>query len=51
PDPRIVALHATCARIAHLSGAGVYLDNLERDADELDVLAADGSSFAVLTQV
>ncbi|KAF8125459.1 hypothetical protein EV363DRAFT_1402453 [Boletus edulis] len=49
PSQELLALHAACAKVAHLSGASEYLDNLDRDADELDVLAADGSSFAVLT--
>ncbi|KAF9064412.1 hypothetical protein BDP27DRAFT_1471999, partial [Rhodocollybia butyracea] len=26
PDPALLALHATCAKVAHLSGAGEYID-------------------------
>ena len=47
PDPELIALHAACARVAHISGATEYLDILERDA-EMTVLASDGSSAYLL---
>ena len=34
PDPRIIALHAACARIAHMSGAAEYL----KETIEISVL-------------
>ena len=49
PSQELLKLHAACAKVAHLSGAGEYIDNLDRDADDMDVLATDGSSSAVLT--
>ena len=51
PSPELIALHAACARVAHLSGAGAYIDELDQDADDLDVLACDGGSSDVLTHV
>ncbi|KAF9643386.1 hypothetical protein BDM02DRAFT_3273075 [Thelephora ganbajun] len=49
PDPKLLALHATCARVAHMSGAAEFLDDLERQAEETDVLAFDGSSAHLLS--
>ena len=49
PSQKLLALHAACAKVAHLSGAGEYIDKFDRDADDLDVLATDGSSSAILT--
>jgi hypothetical protein len=51
PSPELIALHATCAKVAHLSGAGAYIDKLDGDADDLDVLAGDGGSSDVLTHI
>ena len=51
PSPKLIALHAACSKVAHLSGAGAYIDKLDRDADDLDVLAGDGGSSDVLTHV
>lgn len=48
PDPDLIALHAVCARVAHMSGAAEYIDMLERDAEETTVLASDGSSAYLL---
>ena len=50
PDPRYLALHATCARVAHLSGAGEYIDAFDRDIDTTRVLAKDGSSAKLLAE-
>jgi hypothetical protein len=49
PSPQLLGLHAACAKVAHLSGAGEYIDKFDSDADDLDVLATDGSSSDVLT--
>ena len=49
PSPKLIALHAACSKVAHLSGAGAYIDKLDRDVDDLDVLACDGGSSDVLT--
>ncbi|KAF9048385.1 hypothetical protein BDP27DRAFT_1243265, partial [Rhodocollybia butyracea] len=48
PDPALLALHATCAKVAHLSGAGEYIDRVQRDLQHLDVLAEDGGSSDIL---
>ncbi|GBE87980.1 hypothetical protein SCP_1202060 [Sparassis crispa] len=48
PDPRLLSLHATCAKVAHLSGAGEYIDAILRDMEELKLLASDGGSAHVL---
>jgi len=48
PDPRYLALHAACAKVAHLSGAGEYIDTIDRDIATTMVLAHDGSSAKVL---
>ncbi|KAK1225519.1 hypothetical protein PQX77_011538 [Marasmius sp. AFHP31] len=48
PSPDLLALHAACAKVAHLSGAAAYIDELDRDTDDLCVLAHDGGSFSIL---
>lgn len=48
PSPELLALHAACAKVAHLSGVGEEIDKFDRDLDDLHVLAADGSSSSVL---
>ena len=51
PSPELIASHAACAKVAHLSGASAYIDRLDQDADDLDVLACDGGSSDVLTHM
>ncbi|KAF9645780.1 hypothetical protein BDM02DRAFT_3119694 [Thelephora ganbajun] len=51
PDPQLLALHATCARVAHMSGAAEFLDEIERKAEETNVLAFDGSSARLLSDL
>ncbi|KAN0138793.1 hypothetical protein V8E53_003181 [Lactarius tabidus] len=46
PDP--LALHATCAQVAPLSGAREYLDQILEETEEMEVLAQDGTSSKVL---
>ncbi|KAF9491642.1 hypothetical protein BDN71DRAFT_1397947 [Pleurotus eryngii] len=48
PSPELLALHATCAKVANLSGAAEYLDKVDRDLEELDVLKANGDSSELL---
>ena len=33
PDPQLLALHATCTRVAHMSGAAKFLDQLQWDGE------------------
>ncbi|KAF5372029.1 hypothetical protein D9615_008120 [Tricholomella constricta] len=51
PDPRYLALHAACAKIAHASGAAETIDAYLRDLETTKVLAEDGSSMAILDAV
>ncbi|KAI9573823.1 hypothetical protein HD554DRAFT_2251697 [Boletus coccyginus] len=51
PDPLLLAFHATCARVAHISGAAEFFDWLEWDAEETNVLAFDGSSAQLLSNL
>jgi len=47
PDPRLLRLHAACAKILDMSGAADYVDRLHFDAEELrqeHTLREDGSS-------
>ncbi|KAI9509931.1 hypothetical protein F5148DRAFT_1011536 [Russula earlei] len=48
PSPELLAFHATCCKVANLSGAAEYIDRVYRDADEMGVLASDGASGDVL---
>ncbi|RXW12258.1 hypothetical protein EST38_g13598 [Candolleomyces aberdarensis] len=51
PSPEYLVLHTACAKVAHLSGAAEYIETILRDAEEIPVLAADGSSGEVLTHL
>ena len=51
PDPQLLALHATCARVAHMSGAAQFFNQLQWDAEETDVLAFDRSSAGLLSNL
>ncbi|EPS99343.1 hypothetical protein FOMPIDRAFT_1147471 [Fomitopsis schrenkii] len=48
PNPKYLRIHAACCKVAHLSGAAEYLEEVYRDVDSLEVLANDGSSAQVL---
>lgn len=48
PALRYLKVHATCAKVANLSGAAEYIDKVMRDLEDIQVLAADGSSADVL---
>jgi len=49
PSPSYLRLHAACAQVAHLSGAGEYIDQVFREMEETHVLAHDGTSAEVLS--
>ena len=51
PDHRLLALHAACARVAHMSGAAQFFDQVDRDVEETEVLAFDGSSAHLLSHL
>ena len=49
PDPRYLALHAACARVAHLSGAAEYIERRYRELEDIKVLARNGTSADMLS--
>lgn len=49
PDPALIAVRATCARVANLSGAAGQADQSLRDLEDTTVLADDGSMADLLT--
>ena len=51
PDPQLLALRATCALVAHMSGAAKFLDQLQWGAEETNVLTFDGSSAGLLSNL
>ena len=51
PDPWILSLHATCAQVAHISGAAEAFDRVECNLEDTLVLAADGLSAHLLDQL
>ncbi|KAJ3929362.1 MAG: hypothetical protein NXY57DRAFT_963689 [Lentinula lateritia] len=42
------SLSMSCAKVAHLSGAGEYIDRVQKYFDRLEVLAEDGGSSDVI---
>ena len=44
PDPKIIALHAACARIAHMSGAAEHLRELYRDTEHISVMTESNAA-------
>ena len=40
-----------CAKIAHLSGAGEYIDNILMDLEVTNVLSKDGTYAELLTHL
>ncbi|KAH9968280.1 hypothetical protein BC827DRAFT_1352797 [Russula dissimulans] len=49
PSRELLALHATCCKVAHFSGAAEYIDRTYLDEEETGVLASDGTSSDMLT--
>ncbi|EJD42541.1 hypothetical protein AURDEDRAFT_185961 [Auricularia subglabra TFB-10046 SS5] len=50
PDRRLLALHAACARVVHMSGAAEFFERWEDDDDQPPFLLPDGSSADRLVQ-
>ena len=46
PSPVLLKLHAACAKVAHLSGAGEIIDDIQRDMESTPVL--NGTSANLL---
>ncbi|KAH9013272.1 hypothetical protein EDB85DRAFT_1877121 [Lactarius pseudohatsudake] len=51
PNPEYLEIHAACCRVAHLSGAGEYMDKVLEDLEDTRVLSQDGSSARILSFV
>ncbi|KAH9175892.1 hypothetical protein EDB89DRAFT_1903406 [Lactarius sanguifluus] len=51
PNPDYLEIHAACCRVAHLSGAGEYMDKVLEDLEDTRVLSQDGSSGRILSFV
>jgi hypothetical protein len=51
PNPAYLRIHAACCRVAHLSGAGEYVDKFLEDLEDTRVLSKDGSSAHILSFV
>lgn len=51
PNPDYLEIHAACCRVAHLSGAGEYMDKVLEDLEDTHVLSQDGSSARILSFV
>ena len=48
PSPDYLAIHAACARVAHLSGAAECIDKFYQDMEDSKTLAPDGTSASML---
>jgi len=49
PNPAYLNLHAACCRIAHMSGAAEYLNQMDRDGDSFNSAVPSGDFGAALT--
>jgi hypothetical protein len=48
PSPDYLRIHASCAKVANLSGAGDYIDKILSDLENIQVLSRDGVSAELL---
>ena len=48
PNPKHLRIHAACCRVAHMSGAADYFDEVLHDMEDVGVLTGDGSSADLL---
>ena len=48
PSPVYFAIHAACAKVAHLSGAAACIDQFYRDMDDSTTLDPNGASANIL---
>ncbi|KAJ7053913.1 hypothetical protein C8F01DRAFT_1165290 [Mycena amicta] len=42
PNPEFLRIHAAFAKVLHLSGAGIHLEDLQRDAERMEMLHLEG---------
>ncbi|KAF8598694.1 hypothetical protein BDV93DRAFT_498533 [Ceratobasidium sp. AG-I] len=50
PDPSLLALHAACAKVAHMTQMTELVDQIAEDWECTAVLSEDGSSTDLLTR-
>jgi hypothetical protein len=48
PSRTYLGIHAACAKVTHLSGAGEYIDKFYRDMEDRQTLDPDGGSADML---
>ena len=48
PSPTYLAIHAACAKVAHMSGAAEYIDKFYRDMEDGMILNPNGASAEML---
>jgi hypothetical protein len=48
PNPTYLRIHAACCKVAHLSGAIEYIENILNDLEDIEVLSQSDSSAHVL---
>ena len=48
PSAVYLSIHAACAKVAHLSGAGAYIDKFYRDMDDSTTLDPNSVSAEML---
>ena len=46
PNPKLLALHATCARVVHISGAAEAFKELDRNAEAFDESERDSEEIS-----
>ncbi|KAL4251963.1 hypothetical protein ABKN59_005828 [Abortiporus biennis] len=51
PDCKLLAIHAVCAKVTHMSGADQYFARLEYDVEEFDFHVEDNDSAHLLHQL
>ena len=49
PNPAYLRIHAACCRVAHLSGAGEYMDKIREELEDTRVLSNDDPSAHILS--
>ena len=48
PNPAYLRIHAMCCRVANLSGASAYLDDIDKSMRTMECLPSDGSAAHAL---
>ena len=48
PSKKYLSIHATCCKVAWMSGAAGYLNKVIWEQESMEVLSADGSSADVI---